>query len=203
VIRKACSVAAAWPSQLTIAVNLSPVQFEDGRIVQRVRDALNASGLAARRLEMEITEGLLLTDTDSVMRQLADLKALGVRIAMDDFGTGYSSLSYLWRFPFDKLKIDQSFVRALGGRDEHVASVIQAIVALGQSLAMTITAEGVETEAQAEFLRQAGCHQLQGFHLGRPMPLDRLPGEILKDFRSAIPKEEMQAAAAPRAAREA
>lgn len=202
VIRKACSVAAAWPSQLTIAVNLSPVQFEDGEIVERVRDALNASGLAAKRLELEITEGLLLSDSDSVMRQLADLKALGVRIAMDDFGTGYSSLNYLWKFPFDKLKIDQSFVRALGGGDEHLASVIQAIVALGQSLAMTITAEGVETEAQAEFLRQVGCHQLQGFHLGRPMPLDRLPAEILKDFRSAIPKEEA-AAAAPLTAREA
>jgi EAL domain-containing protein (putative c-di-GMP-specific phosphodiesterase class I) len=202
VIRKACSVAAALPNQLTIAVNLSPVQFEDGKLVERVRDALNASGLAAKRLELEITEGLLLSDTDSVIRQLADLKTLGVKIAMDDFGTGYSSLSYLWRFSFDKLKIDQSFVRALGSGDKHVASVIQAIVALGQSLNMIITAEGVETEAQAEFLRQVGCHQLQGFHLGRPMPLERLPGEILNDFRSAFPRDERQSAARPRTARE-
>jgi EAL domain-containing protein (putative c-di-GMP-specific phosphodiesterase class I) len=105
---------------------------------------------------------------------------------MDDFGTGYSSLSYLWKFPFDKLKIDQSFTRALGTGDEHVSSVIQAIVALGRSLEMTITAEGVETEAQADFLTRIGCHQLQGFHLGRPMPLDQVASEILADFRSAM-----------------
>jgi predicted signal transduction protein with EAL and GGDEF domain len=186
VVRKACSVAAAWPGHLSVAVNLSPVQFEDGQLADRVRDALNASGLAAGRLELEITEGLLLSDTESVMRQLADLKAVGVRIAMDDFGTGYSSLSYLWRFTFDKLKIDQSFVRALDGSDEHLASVIQAIVALGQSLDLTITAEGVETEVQAAFLREIGCDELQGFHLGRPMPLDQLPAAIFKDFRSEI-----------------
>ncbi len=201
VIRQACAVAAAWPSQLAIAVNLSPVQFEDGRIAERVREALNASGLAAKRLELEITEGLLLSDTESVMRQLADLKALGVRIAMDDFGTGYSSLSYLWRFPFDKLKIDQSFTHGLGGGDEHLASVIHAIVSLGRSLDMTITAEGVETEVQADFLRRAGCDQLQGFHLGRPMPLERLPREILRDFRSALSKDDVETPA-PRVARE-
>ena len=159
---------------------------------------MNASGLAARRLELEITEGLLLSDTDSVMRQLADLKALGVKIAMDDFGTGYSSLSYLWKFPFDKLKIDQSFTRALGGADDHLASVIQAIVALGRSLGMRITAEGVETEAQAEFLSRVGCDELQGFHLGRPMPYERLPGAILEDFRSAMPEEAAEAAASRR-----
>ena len=189
VIRRACEVAAEWPSQLTIAVNLSPVQFADGHIADRVRKALNASGLAASQLELEITEGLLLSDTESIMRQLTELKALGVRIAMDDFGTGYSSLGYLWRFPFDKLKIDQSFTRALGKGDRHLASVIDAIVALGRSLGMTITAEGVETEEQAEFLRHVGCHLLQGFHLGRPMALERVAGEILQDFRSAIPKE--------------
>jgi EAL domain-containing protein (putative c-di-GMP-specific phosphodiesterase class I) len=114
------------------------------------------------------------------------LKALGVRIAMDDFGTGYSSLSYLWKFPFDKLKIDQSFVGALQGEDDHLASVIRTIVALGRSLGMTITAEGVETEAQAEFLRRVGCDELQGFHLGRPMPLEQLPVEILRGLRSTI-----------------
>ena len=136
------------------------------------------------------------------MRQLADLKALGVRIAMDDFGTGYSSLSYLWRFPFDKLKIDQSFTRALGGGDEHLASVIEAIVALGRSLGMTITAEGVETEAQADFLRQVGCDQLQGFHLGRPMPLERLPGEILEGFPLSDRRRRRPKRAASAAARE-
>jgi diguanylate cyclase (GGDEF)-like protein len=186
VIRKACATAATWPGQLTVAVNLSPVQFKDGRLAERVSEALETNGLAPQRLELEITEGLLLADTDSVMRQLADLKALGVRIAMDDFGTGYSSLSYLWKFPFDKLKIDQSFTRALGTGDQHLSSVIQAIVALGRSLEMTITAEGVETEAQADFLSKVGCHQLQGFHLGRPMQLQQVAAEILGDFRGAM-----------------
>ena len=109
-------VAATWPDDLSVAVNLSPAQFEDGRIAAKVREALQASGLPAGRLEMEITEGLLLSARSARMRQLADLKALGVRIAMDDFGTGYSSLSYLWEFPFDKLKIDQSFASALRAR---------------------------------------------------------------------------------------
>jgi len=200
VIREACRVAATWPTRLSIAVNLSPVQFEDGRLAERVAEALEATGLAPNRLELEITEGLLLSDADSVMRQLADLKNLGVHIAMDDFGTGYSSLSYLWKFRFDKLKIDQSFTRALGTGDEHLASVIEAIVALARSLGMTITAEGVETEAQAEFLAQVGCHELQGFHLGRPMPLDQVAAEILGDFRAAIPVETAPSAAARSAA---
>ncbi|MGH6925117.1 MAG: putative bifunctional diguanylate cyclase/phosphodiesterase [Propylenella sp.] len=189
VIRRACAVAATWPRDLTISVNLSPMQFVDGRIAETVRSALEAAGLAAGRLELEITEGLLLSRTEAIMQQLAELKTLGVKIAMDDFGTGYSSLGYLWKFPFDKLKIDQSFVHELGGGDEHVASVVQAIVALGRSLAMTITAEGVETDAQATFLRRIGVDLLQGFHLGRPMPLENLPAVILQDFRLAMPAE--------------
>jgi predicted signal transduction protein with EAL and GGDEF domain len=193
VIRHACATAAAWPNQLSIAVNLSPVQFADGRIADTVRHALNATGLAPRRLELEITEGLLLSHTDSVMRQLADLKALGVRIAMDDFGTGYSSLSYLWKFPFNKLKIDQSFTRAIVDGDEHPASIVEAIVALGRSLNMRINAEGVETAAQAEFLTRVGCDELQGFYFGRPMPLEEIPALILKDFRSAAARQEAQA----------
>jgi EAL domain-containing protein (putative c-di-GMP-specific phosphodiesterase class I) len=184
VIRRACEIAVTWPSHLSVAVNLSPAQFREGRLAEKVEAALKASGLAAERLELEITEGLLLSDADWIMRQLADLKTLGVRIAMDDFGTGYSSLSYLWKFPFDKLKVDQSFTRALSGGDQHLASVIRAIVALGRSLGMIVTAEGVETEAQAEFLRAIGCHQLQGFHLGRPMPLENVAAEVLKDFRA-------------------
>jgi EAL domain-containing protein (putative c-di-GMP-specific phosphodiesterase class I) len=151
-----------------------------------VKNAFEATGLAAERLELEITEGLLLSHTDAVMQQLAELKALGVRIAMDDFGTGYSSLNYLWRFPFDTLKIDQSFVHAIAGGDDHLASVIQAIVALGRSLGMTITAEGVESEAQATFLSRIGVDLLQGFHLGRPMALESLPATILQDFRLVV-----------------
>ena len=187
VIRNACATAANWPAKLSVAVNLSPVQFQDGRITETVRSALDASGLAASRLELEITEGLLLSHTDAVLRQLENLKSLGVRIAMDDFGTGYSSLSYLWKFPFDKLKIDQSFVRALGNGDKHAASVIETIVALGQSLGMRINAEGVETRAQASFLARVGCDELQGFFLGRPLPVEKVAGVILKDFRSAAP----------------
>lgn len=200
VIREACTTAATWPGQLAVAVNLSPVQFKDGRLAERVGEALEASGLSPQRLELEITEGLLLSNTDSVMRQLADLKQLGVRIAMDDFGTGYSSLSYLWKFPFDKLKIDQSFTRALGTGDEHLSSVIEAIVALGRSLDMTITAEGVETEAQADFLTRVGCHQLQGFHLGRPMQLEQVAAEILGDFRTAVVSDTPESAPPPAAA---
>jgi diguanylate cyclase (GGDEF)-like protein len=190
VIGHACAVAASWPNDLTVSVNLSPRQFEDGRIVETVREALAATGLAAGRLELEITEGLLLSHTEAVMTQLAKLKALGVRIAMDDFGTGYSSLSYLWRFPFDKLKIDQSFVHSIDEGDTHLASVIEAIVALGRSLNMTITAEGVETEAQAEFLRRAEIDLLQGFHLGRPMPLERLAAAVLHDVRAGAEEAE-------------
>ncbi len=189
VIRNACTTAANWPTKLSVAVNLSPVQFQDGRLTETVRSALDASGLAANRLELEITEGLLLSHTEAVLRQLANLKSLGVRIAMDDFGTGYSSLSYLWKFPFDKLKIDQSFVRALGNGDAHAASVIETIVGLGQSLGMRINAEGVETRAQASFLARVGCDELQGFFLGRPLQVEKVAGVILKDFRAAATPE--------------
>jgi EAL domain-containing protein (putative c-di-GMP-specific phosphodiesterase class I) len=189
VIRRACMDAADWPSKLVIAVNLSPAQFEAGDLVPTVREALAVSGLPARRLELEITEGFLLSRSESVLAQLAELKALGVQIAMDDFGTGYSSLSYLWKFPFDKLKIDQSFARALG-TDEHLPSVLEAIVALGRKLGMRVTAEGVETGPQADFLAGIGCDQLQGYYLSRPLPGARLPALILQDFRAATPKEE-------------
>jgi diguanylate cyclase (GGDEF)-like protein len=199
VLRHACAVAATWPGGLTISVNLSPMQFADGQIAETVKNALDTTGLAAGRLELEITEGLLLSHTEAIMRQLEELKALGVKIAMDDFGTGYSSLSYLWKFPFDKLKIDQSFVHGLGQGDDHLASVIQAIVALGRSLGMTITAEGVESEMQAAFLNRIGVDLLQGFHLGRPMPLDRLAAVILEDFRAGRDERHVPEVAALRA----
>ncbi|MGQ7793127.1 putative bifunctional diguanylate cyclase/phosphodiesterase [Faunimonas sp. B44] len=201
VLTRACEVAARWPQHLTVAINLSPMQFQDGRLGERVREALALSGLPAHRLELEITEGLLLSDSAAVLSQLADVKALGVRIAMDDFGTGYSSLSYLWKFPFDKLKIDQSFVRALGS-DDHVTSVVEAIVALGRSLHMTVTAEGVETEGQRECLHRLGCDLLQGYFLGRPASIHDLPGLILTDFRAMAlqhrPAQDAGAAAASR-----
>ena len=138
-----------------------------GDLVALVRDALSASGLAPGQLELEITEGLLLDDTDAALRTLADLRALGCSIAMDDFGTGYSSLGYLWRFPFDKLKIDRSFVLGMG-EDPKAAAIVSSVVALGRALGVTVTAEGVETAEQAASLREAGCAQAQGFLLGRP-----------------------------------
>jgi diguanylate cyclase (GGDEF)-like protein len=170
VLLRACEAARHWPEPLRVAVNLSPAQFADGSIVAAVRDALQRSGLAPHRLELEITEGLLLTSTESVMRDLAELKAMGTAIVMDDFGTGYSSLSYLWRFPFDKIKIDRSFIGALNAGDETVRNIVRTIVSLGRSLRMRVTAEGVETDGQANYLSALACDQLQGFLLGRPVP---------------------------------
>jgi len=169
-LRSACREAAAWPSHLTVAVNLSPAQFADGSVVALVRSALDESGLAPERLELEITETVLLRDSDHVLRELEQLDLLGVRVVMDDFGTGYSSLAYLWRFRFAGLKIDRSFVMALDGGNEAIAGVVRTIVTLGRVLGMRITAEGVETAQQAERLRAMGCDRLQGYLFGRPGP---------------------------------
>lgn len=169
VLRTACRDAARWPGTLQLSVNLSPAQFRQQDIVATVRDALQASGLAPERLELEITEGLLLNNTEAVVCQLEALRALGVRIVMDDFGTGYSSLAYLWRFPFDKLKIDRSFVRDLE-TDARAAAIVETIIGLCRVLRIPVTAEGVETEAQMRALAGIGCDQVQGYLLGRPAP---------------------------------
>jgi diguanylate cyclase (GGDEF)-like protein len=174
VLHSACREAARWPAALSVAVNLSPAQFRrEGAIVEEVRAALATSGLAPRRLELEITESLLMSHTDQVLQSLRALHELGVRIAMDDFGTGYSSLAYLWRFPFDKLKIDRAFTLGLGG-DGKVDAIVHSIVTLAHSLAIRVNAEGVETEAQRQALTRHGCDELQGFLLGRPQPRERL-----------------------------
>jgi diguanylate cyclase (GGDEF)-like protein len=170
VLRQACAVAATWPGHLSVSVNLSPIQFSDGTLYGVVEAALKESGLAAHRLDLEITEGLLLKNTTEVLAQLRALKARGVRIVMDDFGTGYSSLSYLWRFPFDKIKIDRSFMQAVEAKDVNVSNILRTIVSLGHSLNMHVTAEGVETKRQAELLRTLACDYIQGFHYGHPMP---------------------------------
>ena len=171
VLHSACHEAASWPAALSVAVNLSPAQFRrEGAIVEDVRAALAASGLAPQRLELEITESLLMNHTDHVLQALREL---GVRIAMDDFGTGFSSLAYLWRFPFDKLKIDRAFTQSLGG-DGKVDAIVRSIVTLAHSLSIRVNAEGVETEAQRQTLVQLGCDELQGFLLGRPLPPQRL-----------------------------
>ncbi|MEO8684453.1 MAG: EAL domain-containing protein [Devosia sp.] len=169
VLRQACLTAASWPGEIRIAVNLSPVQFKNRDLVGLVKSALSDAKLPATRLELEITESLLLADNETTLRALHDLRALGVRIAMDDFGTGYSSLSYLRSFPFDKIKIDRSFMRDLTSRGDSLA-IIKAVIGLGQSLGMSTTAEGVETEEQLEMVRSQGCDEVQGFLFSPPLP---------------------------------
>jgi diguanylate cyclase (GGDEF)-like protein/PAS domain S-box-containing protein len=174
-LRRACADAAHWPDDIRVAVNLSPLQFRVGNLLSVVMDALNKSGLPARRLELEITETLLLEKSSEVLATLHALRALGVRISMDDFGTGYSSLSYLRSFPFDKIKIDQSFVRDLAGNREAQA-IVRAIISLGAGLGVTITAEGVETEAELGYLREQGCHEGQGFLFSGARPNAEVAG---------------------------
>jgi len=168
-LRRACRDAAQWPDEVRVAVNLSPLQFRTGNLLSLVMDALKQSGLAARRLELEITETLLLEKSSQVLATLHALRALGVRISMDDFGTGYSSLSYLRSFPFDKIKIDRSFVQEVDANRDAQA-IIRSIVSLGKGLGVTITAEGVETEAELSCLRAEGCHEGQGFLFSRARP---------------------------------
>jgi EAL domain-containing protein (putative c-di-GMP-specific phosphodiesterase class I) len=168
-LRRACVDAASWPDDVRVAVNLSPAQFRIGNLLSVVMDALKQSGLPAKRLELEITETLLLEKSSQVLATLHALRALGVRISMDDFGTGYSSLSYLRSFPFDKIKIDQSFVRDLAANRDAQA-IIRSIVSLGKGLGVIITAEGVETEAELSCLRAEGCDEGQGFLFSRARP---------------------------------
>jgi diguanylate cyclase (GGDEF)-like protein len=174
VLETACTTAANWRSPLKIAVNLSPVQFHHGDIVSVVEKALRTSGLDPQRLELEVTESVWIQNTDCVLDQLARLRRLGVSIALDDFGTGYSSLAYLWKFPFDTVKSDRSFVSEME-TEPKAAAIVKTIMALGKALGVTITAEGVETPAQARTLKRAGCDQAQGFLLGRPMQFRRPP----------------------------
>jgi diguanylate cyclase (GGDEF)-like protein len=189
VIREACSVASTWPDHLKIAVNISPVQVHDGGLVDTVRAALAASSLEPSRLELEVTEGVFMSDTDFVLAELGRLKRLGVRVVMDDFGTGYSSLSYLWRFPFDKVKIDRSFVQTLGHEDKNVAAIIRTIIALGHSLNMQVSVEGVENEDQLVFVRDVSCDEVQGFYFGRPAPVADMAGPILNDFVDGLRRQ--------------
>ena len=174
-LRRACMDAALWPDDVRVAVNLSPLQFRVGNLLSVVMDALKQSGLPAKRLELEITETLLLEKSSQVLATLHALRALGVRISMDDFGTGYSSLSYLRSFPFDKIKIDQSFVRDLGANRDAQA-IVRSIISLGIGLGVTITAEGVETEAELSCLRAEGCHEGQGFLFSRARPNAEIVG---------------------------
>jgi EAL domain-containing protein (putative c-di-GMP-specific phosphodiesterase class I) len=172
VLREACREAASWRNKLRVAVNLSPVQFRYGDLVELVHRTLLETGLAPGRLELEITEGVLVNDFSGAISILRRLKALGVRVALDDFGKGYSSLSYLQAFPFDKIKIDPVFLSNLD-RDTQSAAIIRAIIRLGHELGLSIIAEGVEDERQLDFLRREGCDQIQGYLLGRPAPIEQ------------------------------
>jgi EAL domain-containing protein (putative c-di-GMP-specific phosphodiesterase class I) len=191
-LRRACADAAYWPDDIRVAVNLSPLQFRVGNLFSVVMDALSKSGLPARRLELEITETLLLEKSGEVLATLHALRALGVRISMDDFGTGYSSLSYLRSFPFDKIKIDQSFVRGLDANRDAQA-IIRSIASLGKGLGVIITAEGVETEAELSCLRAEGCHEGQGFLFSRARPNAEVI-ELLKAQCHADAADDLQAA---------
>ncbi|HVY57222.1 MAG TPA: EAL domain-containing protein [Xanthobacteraceae bacterium] len=185
VLRRACQDASTWPFAVRIAVNLSPTQFQRGNLVETVTRALVDSSLCPERLELEITESVLLQKNADNLAMLHELKSLGVSIVLDDFGTGYSSLSYLRMFPFDKIKIDRSFVAELSSRAD-CAAIICAITGLGKSLNITTTAEGVETQEQFELLRAAGVDELQGYLLGRPCPNAQL------DFAPFVPRRHLE-----------
>ncbi|UPJ53145.1 EAL domain-containing protein [Bradyrhizobium sp. 200] len=169
VLTTACMEAANWPDNIRLAVNVSPIQFRSGTLALKVMAALAASGLAASRLELEITEAVLIRDDEAALAVLHDLRAIGARIALDDFGTGYSSLSYLQRFPFDKIKIDRCFITDIA-EPEGSSSIVQAVVNIAADRRMTTTAEGVETEQQRELLRELGCSEMQGYLFSAPKP---------------------------------
>ncbi len=180
VLRTACAEAATWPDHIRIAVNVSPVQLKCQTLALRIAGALAASGLKPGRLEIEITEAVLIRDDEAALAILHQLRDIGVRIALDDFGTGYSSLSYLKRFPFDKIKIDRCFVTDIGEADGS-ASIVQAVVNIAATLDMTTTAEGVETEAQRDMLRRLGCTEMQGYLFSAPKP----GAEVKRLFKAA------------------
>jgi EAL domain-containing protein (putative c-di-GMP-specific phosphodiesterase class I) len=183
VLTTACAEATTWPDDIRLAVNVSPVQFRSGTFALKVVAALAASGLPAERLELEITEAVLIRDDDAALAILHQLRAIGVRIALDDFGTGYSSLSYLQRFPFDKIKIDRCFITDIA-EPEGSSSIVQAVVNIAADRRMTTTAEGVETVQQQELLRALGCSEMQGYLFSPPKPAADIK-QLLFAYRAA------------------
>jgi diguanylate cyclase (GGDEF)-like protein/PAS domain S-box-containing protein len=184
VLREACKEAAGWPKPLRIAVNLSPMQFQHGELANLIHQTLLETGLSPSRLEIEITEGVLIGDFSRAMAILRRIKNMGVRIAMDDFGTGYSSLSYLQSFPFDKIKIDQVFIANLMTSPQSEA-IVRAVIGLGHGLKLPVIAEGVETQAQRDFLAGAGCNAMQGYLIGRPQPIEDYAEIVGRSAREA------------------
>jgi len=183
ILRTACKEAAAWPHDVKVAVNVSPVQFKEHTLGLTIATALAASGLPAGRLEIEITEAALMRDDETTLTTLRQLRDIGVRIVMDDFGTGYSSLSYLLRFPFDKIKVDRSFVKDIA-HNQNASAVVQAVTTLAKSMKVVTVAEGVETEAQLEKARAFGCTEIQGFLFGAPQPAAQI-ARLLSQPRKA------------------
>lgn len=180
-LQEACRAAALWPPHLVVAVNLSPAQLMSGTLVNVIRRALETHGLPAYRLEVEITEGTLIKDSETVLSQLRVLRDMGVGVALDDFGTGYSSLGYLWKFPFSKLKIDRSFVAALD-ESSSAKGILRSVVKLGHGLGMSVTAEGIENQRQLLSLRNMGCDLAQGYLLGKPSEATELAAIIMRNF---------------------
>jgi Amt family ammonium transporter len=185
VIKQACRMAAAKLHGAHVSVNVSPMQFREPRLVETVQSALTESGLSSERLEIEITESVLIDDDKRAIAMLKELKALGVKVALDDFGTGYSSLGYLSRFPFDVIKIDRSFVQGLG-KDPNALAIVDTIMRLGRALNMRIVAEGVEQASELKLLGERGCDEIQGFLLGKPVPIAETPMEVSDEIRLAL-----------------
>jgi EAL domain-containing protein (putative c-di-GMP-specific phosphodiesterase class I) len=178
VLRRALTEAGRWPRHIRVAVNMSPVQFNMRNLAQVVTNALAASGVEPNRLELEITESLLLQNSNATLATLHQLRDIGVRIALDDFGTGFSSLSYLRSFPFDKIKIDRCFIEGLGEGNEESLAIVRAVSRLGASLGIATAAEGVEAQAQADIVRREGFTEIQGYWLAEPKPASA----IVRDF---------------------
>ena len=192
VLERACRVAITWPVDLRIAVNISPVQFRDADFLAMVSGVLAETGLAPSRLELEVTEGVLIGDEAQALAVLSDLRALGVQIALDDFGTGFSSMRYLQRFPFDRIKMDRSFIQAQA-TEPKARAIFESVLLLGRRLQLGIIAEGVETEAQLAVLKAQGCSEVQGFLTGMAMPA----GEVLEFLANLVPKRFKQSVLKP------
>jgi diguanylate cyclase (GGDEF)-like protein len=184
-LAEACRVASQWPSHLTVAVNISPEQFYAGTLMTDIHNALELSSFPAYRLEVEVTESTMLKDSEMVLAQLSNLRDMGCAIVLDDFGTGYSSLSYLWKFPFSKLKIDRSFIMALGS-SPLVNGMLQSIIGLARNLGLKITAEGIETEAHVATMRDYKCDFLQGYLCGKPASQTDVAAIILRKFAEEL-----------------
>jgi predicted signal transduction protein with EAL and GGDEF domain len=187
ILREACKEAASWVKPLKVAVNISPIQFHHGDLPSLVHSILLDTGLKPDRLELEITEGVLIDDFSRAVSILRKLRTLGIHIALDDFGSGYSSLSYLHAFPFEKIKIDRVFIGDLE-HNHHSMAIVRAIITLGHSLNIPVLAEGVETESQLAFLKQEGCDEVQGYLTGRPFPIERYAELVGHEARQILTK---------------